>query len=423
MTGAAKRYVSGLPCETTDGIPLTGVPLTGTVSTVQGLHTLDPRQIGPYALRARLGAGGMGVVYLGSDGSQDVAVKVVAPHFAGDEEFRARFRREVTLARRVAGLCTARVLDADPDAPAPYLVTEYVAGPNLAAYVRDSGPLRGELLRALAVGLAEALVAIHAAGVVHRDLKPANVLLAAAGPRVLDFGIAHAVDSTSLTRTGVVVGSPGYMSPEQTAGTSVTPATDVFSWGATLAFAATGRHPFGGPTTDVVFFRIRNDPPDLAGADEDLLPLLTAAMHKEAAARPTAVAVLGELLGSGSEPVPEAVTAVVSRAWPHLGFPTAVGTVARPRPRRRPRCPRRTRPMRPMRPNRPNRPTPTRSRSRGRSPGPCPDPEQVREPGLGLTVGTRRGGCRGGCRDSGRPGPDRIRLCWCSRWWAWWWSC
>jgi hypothetical protein len=209
----------------------------------------DPSRIGRYRLTARLGAGGMGVVYLGAakDGSQ-AAIKVLRPELADDHEFRARFRREVAMLTRVHGLCTVRVIEADTESAKPFLATEYADGPSLAEHVGQCGPLEPRMLYGLATGLAEALVAIHAAGVIHRDLKPGNVLLTQAGPKVIDFGIAQAMDATAVTRTGMTVGSPGFMAPEQIMGRAGQP-TDVFSWGLTVAYAASGRPPFGtGPT-------------------------------------------------------------------------------------------------------------------------------------------------------------------------------
>lgn len=190
----------------------------------------DPSRIGQYRLTARLGAGGMGVVYLGAakDGSQ-VAVKVPRSELADDAEFRARFRREVAVLSRVRGICTVRVIDADTESARPFLATEYAEGSTLAEYVGSFGPLGTEMLFGLATGLAEALSAIHAAGVIHRDLKPANVILTQSGPKVIDFGIAQALDATVVTKTGMTVGSPGFMAPEQITGQAGQPA-DISVW-------------------------------------------------------------------------------------------------------------------------------------------------------------------------------------------------
>jgi len=194
------------------------------------LQQTDPAWVGRYRLVARLGAGGMGVVYLAEtrDG-QPVAVKVLRPELADNPEFRTRFGREVTALTRIQGMCTVRVIEADTEAPKPFLVTEYADGPSLSEYVDARGPLDPQMLYGLATGLAEALTAIHAAGIVHRDLKPSNVLLSQDGPKVIDFGIAQALDATSVTRTGIMVGSPGFMAPEQVTGRPGQPA-DVFAW-------------------------------------------------------------------------------------------------------------------------------------------------------------------------------------------------
>ncbi|WP_311445766.1 serine/threonine-protein kinase, partial [Frankia nepalensis] len=256
-----------------------------------------PVRLGPTTLTARIGGGGMGVVYYGLLGQTPVAVKVIRGELADAPEFRARFRREIELMRRVRGLCTARVYAADPDWYPPYLATEYLAGPTLADWILRNGPVTGPSLRTLAVGLAEALLAMHRAGVVHRDLKPGNVLLTQAGPKVVDFGIAHATDVTVLTRVGTPVGTPGYMSPEQLNGIDVvgTPA-DVFAWGCSVAYAATGRTPFGAGPTDAVLFRVRHDPPNLAGIPDDLAGLVDETLRKDPAARPDAATLLSRLL-------------------------------------------------------------------------------------------------------------------------------
>ncbi|MBD0746099.1 hypothetical protein BG418_31180 [Streptomyces sp. CBMA152] len=253
----------------------------------------DPSHIGPYRLLGRLGAGGMGRVYLArSAGGRTVAVKLVQEQYANEPEFRQRFAREVAAARRVGGEWTAHVLDADVSASVPWVATSYVAGPSLQTVVdRDFGPLPSASLLVLANRLALALAAIHSAGLVHRDLKPANILLAVDGPRVIDFGITRALTGTDgLTRTGIVIGSLGFMSPEQVRGERVSAASDVFCLGAVLAFAATGRAPFGGLSeghAGALLYRIAHGEPDLRGVPESLLPLVRACLHKDAARRPT----------------------------------------------------------------------------------------------------------------------------------------
>ncbi len=236
---------------------------------MQPLDVGEPTVVGPYRLLGRLGSGGMGRVYLGrSAGGRTVAVKIVHPHFALDEEFRARFRREVEAARRVGGDWTAPVLDADPDAPVPWVATAYAAGPSLTAAITGDGPLPLDSVRALGAGLAEALTAVHALNLVHRDVKPSNVLLTLDGPLLIDFGIARATDGTaSLTSTGVSVGSPGYMSPEQILGKPVTGAADVFSLGAVLAYAATGRSPFPGDSSAALLYKVVHEEPQLDGLE------------------------------------------------------------------------------------------------------------------------------------------------------------
>ncbi len=252
----------------------------------------DPTRIGGVRRTAWLGAGGMGVVYLGeAKGTGRVAIKVIRPEAGDEDEFRARFRREVALLARVQGLCTVRVVEADTESTSPFLVTEYADGPSLSEYVKRSGPLGSEMLAGLATGLAEALVAIHRAGVVHRDLKPGNVILTQAGPKVIDFGIAQALDGTVMTRTGMSMGSPGFMAPEQITG-APGQAADIFSWGLTVAYAASGRQPFGSGPAEVLPYRIVHGSPDIADVPDVLRPLVEAAVAKNPSARPTA----GDLL-------------------------------------------------------------------------------------------------------------------------------
>ena len=235
------------------------------------LDQSDPAEIAGYALRARLGSGGMGNVYLSfTRGGRPVALKVVRKEFADDPEFRRRFRQEVAAAQRVQGLYTAPVVDADPDAPVPWLATAYIAGPALNHAVAEYGPLPELSVLRLLGGVAEGLGAVHAAGLVHRDLKPANVLLAADGPRVIDFGIAHAADATALTGTGAVLGTPAFMAPEQVAGRPVSSATDVFALGHLVAYAATGHSAFGDGHFSSLVYRIVQEQPDLSGCPDGL---------------------------------------------------------------------------------------------------------------------------------------------------------
>ncbi|MER7814340.1 serine/threonine-protein kinase, partial [Streptomyces sp. NPDC096153] len=280
---------------------------------MQPLEAGEPRTIGTYRLLGRLGAGGMGRVYLArSEGGRTVAVKVVHPHFALDEQFRARFRREVEAARRVGGAWTAPVLDADPDAPVPWVATGFVAGPALGAAVAEHGPLPEHTVRTLGAGLAEALAAVHALGLVHRDVKPSNVLLTLDGPRLIDFGVARATDGTaSLTTTGVSVGSPGYMAPEQIVGSGeVTGAADVFSLGAVLAYAATGTAPFPGDSSAALLYKVVHEEPELGALTGELRELVAGCLAKDPAARPAPAALARRLaparararLGAGGLP-------------------------------------------------------------------------------------------------------------------------
>ncbi len=262
------------------------------------LRQTDPAQVGRYRLVARLGAGGMGVVYLGEDPTgQQVAVKVLRPELADNPEFRVRFGREVTMLTRVQGVCTVRVIEADTKAPEPFLVTEYADGPSLSEYIDARGPLDAGMLYGLATGLAEALTAIHAAGIVHRDLKPSNVLLTPGGPKVIDFGIAQALDTTSLTKTGITLGSAGFMAPEQIIGKAGT-AADIFTWAVTVAYAASGQSPFGTGTPDTILYRIMHTAPDITAVPPGLHPLVEAALAKEPRDRPTAPQLLSQLTQS-----------------------------------------------------------------------------------------------------------------------------
>jgi len=252
-------------------------------------------QVGRYRLTARLGAGGMGVVYLGTarDGTL-VAVKVLRPELTDDPEFRNRFGREVANLTRVKGVCTVRVIEADTDSIMPFMVTEYVSGPSLSEYVSKYGPPGPDMMYGLATGLAEALTAIHAAGVVHRDLKPSNVILGQDGPKVIDFGIAQALDATSVTRTGMMVGSAGFMAPEQVTGRAGQ-AADIFAWAVTLTYAASGQMPFGTGSSDAILYRILHIQPDTTAVPVLLRPLVEAALAKDPQRRPRADELLARL--------------------------------------------------------------------------------------------------------------------------------
>ncbi|MFD7325452.1 serine/threonine-protein kinase [Streptomyces sp. NPDC059875] len=277
---------------------------------MQPLDAGEPRTIGAYRLLGRLGSGGMGRVYLArNEGGRTVAVKVVHPHFALDEQFRARFRREVEAARLVGGQWTAPVLDADPEASVPWVATGYVAGPTLTRAVEATGPLPEHTVRTLGAGLAEALAGVHGLGLVHRDVKPSNVLATLEGPRLIDFGIARATDGTaSLTATGVSIGSPGYMAPEQILGHGATGASDVFSLGAVLVYAATGAPPFTGDTSATLLYKVVHERPELGGMSGELRELAAACLAKDPAARPAPTAVASALAPAGA-------AALVAGGW------------------------------------------------------------------------------------------------------------
>ncbi|MFI6517212.1 serine/threonine-protein kinase [Spirillospora sp. NPDC050679] len=255
--------------------------------------------VGPYRLVRVLGVGGMGTVHLAdAPGGGRVAVKVLRPEVTGSAESRERFRREVAAARQVQPFCTAPVLDADLDGDPPYVVTEYVPGPTLEDVIMARGPLRGGDLQGLAAGVATALTAIHSAGVVHRDLKPANILLSAFGPRVIDFGIARTLGVDSpLTRDNLTMGTPSFMAPEGLVGEPITVAADVFAWGCVVAYAGTGRLPFGGRNNREILYNTVHGQPQLEGLDPALSGLVTRALSKEPADRPSAVELLTELTG------------------------------------------------------------------------------------------------------------------------------
>ena len=264
---------------------------------VDQLTAHDPRRIGPFEVLGRLGAGGMGLVYLGrSSSGRRVAIKTVRGELAEDQLFRVRFAREISAARTVSGFYTAAVVDADADAPVPWLATAYIPAPSLEDLVAECGPLPPGASRWLIAGIAEALQSIHAAGLVHRDLKPSNVLVTEDGPRVIDFGIAAGVSHTRLTMTNVAVGTPAYMSPEQARDSrSVTGASDVFSLGSLLVFAATGHAPYHGVNPVETVFMLLREAPDLSGLPPELAPLVKACMRPAAERRPTPAQIQEEL--------------------------------------------------------------------------------------------------------------------------------
>ncbi|WP_232835461.1 serine/threonine-protein kinase [Actinocorallia populi] len=282
------------------------------------LTASDPRAVGEYTIVGRLGAGGMGAVYLGlAPERTPVAVKMIRDELGVDPGFRARFEREVASAKRVASFCTAAVLDHGLHEGHPYLVTEYIEGPTLLAQVLERGPLSAGTLQGFAVGVAMALNAIHGTGLVHRDLKPSNVILSVSGPRVIDFGIARAQDSTTgVTRTGQLIGTPGWIAPEQLLADRATTAVDIYTWGCLVAFAARGRHPFGAGEPIAMASRMLHGEPELDGVPEPLLDLVRAALNRDPLQRPTAQQLLMALTGDGSpQSLDDQATRVVEQNW------------------------------------------------------------------------------------------------------------
>ncbi|MBB5780158.1 serine/threonine-protein kinase [Nonomuraea jabiensis] len=337
------------------------------------LEPEDPPAIGPYELVSRLGSGGMGVVYLAkaADG-QRVALKAIRRDYTADPVYRARFHEEVSNARKVASFCTARVLDHGEDRGRLYLVTEYIDGISLEDHLIEHGALSPSVLHSAAVGVAAALTAIHAAGLVHRDLKPANVMLTLAGPRVIDFGLARSTHVSSRhTNAGMVMGTPGWIAPEQVFEGRTSPAGDVFAWGSLIAYAGLGGHPFGEGDAYVMAARARSAPPDLRGLPAPLDRLVAAAIHPDPARRPAARQLLLELVGAADEPAAQlAATKHLTNSWNPSDFPMM------------------PRPPRPMPPDRtgqmpgPGRP-PRRPESRAphaEPRGPQPPPAEPRGP-------------------------------------------
>ncbi len=281
--------------------------MTGERKPAAPLRPADPRRLGDYEIVGRLGEGGMGTVYLAHDpAGTPVALKVVRADLAPDEEFRRRFRSEVNRARQVPPFCTAEILGADPDHEPPYLVCEYVDGPSLAEVVSERGPLTASNLHGVAIGVATALTAIHGAGIIHRDLKPRNVLLAPGTPKVIDFGIARALEATTgHTRTDQMVGTVAYMAPERFGsepGTPLTPAADIFAWGTVVAYAGTGRTPFKADSAPATAARILTQPPDLTGLSGRLKELVELSLEKNPANRPTARELLDLLVTAPQRP-------------------------------------------------------------------------------------------------------------------------
>jgi serine/threonine protein kinase len=274
---------------------------------VAALEPDDPERVGPYKLLGRLGMGGMGAVYLaqGPDGGC-VALKILRAELSQEDAFLRRFHREVTAARRVAGFCTARVIDAHLEGPQPYLATEYIEGLRLDRLLARQGPLTSSNLHGLAVGVATALAAIHATNLVHRDLKASNVILTHFGPRIIDFGIARVLDARALTKGNMTLGTPGWMAPEQLAGRPPSPATDIFAWGALIASSSTGRHPFGVGTFEEVALRITSGLPDLEDLPGPIRRIVERALAKDPDERPTAQGLLAALLSAQSDEEPGA---------------------------------------------------------------------------------------------------------------------
>jgi serine/threonine protein kinase len=277
----------------------------------------------------------MGVVYLGIswDGAP-VAVKVLRPELAGDEEFRRRFGREVAALVQVKGVCTVRVIEADSQSARPFVVTEYAEGPSLSEYIDRSGPVAPDMLFGLATGLAEALTTIHAVGIMHRDLKPSNIILTDGGPKVIDFGIARRQDTTAVTRTGMMIGSIGFMAPEQISG-HPGPEADIFAWGVTVAYAAAARSPFGAGNTHSVLYRIMYGDADIASVPDSLLPLVEASLAKDPQNRPTARQLLDRLTSASSRAgkADDTTQVILARTWQsgsHASPPSAGRAAAAP---------------------------------------------------------------------------------------------
>jgi serine/threonine protein kinase len=308
-----------------------------TQSIVASLRRWDPERIGGYAIIGRLGAGAMGQVYLArSAAGRLVAIKTIRVDLAEEPGFRARFAREVAAARRVSGVFTAAVIEADPEADLPWVATAYVPAPSLSTLVRRCGPLPVPAVRWLAAGCAEALQSIHGVGLLHRDVKPSNVLAAPDGPRVIDFGVARAAERVQLTVTREAAGTPAYMAPEQARdATQASPASDVFSLGATLVFAATGHAPYHGDTVMDILVRLATEPPDLTGVPAELAGLVAACLERVPRERPTAAAIVDRLgsFAAGAGPahsyLPDSAMSLIAEYQrnPPLAGPEGAGDI------------------------------------------------------------------------------------------------
>jgi serine/threonine protein kinase len=302
---------------------------------VQPLRRWDPERIGPYSIIGKLGAGAMGQVFLArSTAGRLVAVKTIRVELAEEPGYRARFAREVAAASRVSGVFTAAVIQADADADLPWVATAYVPAPSLSALVRRCGPLPVPAVRWLAAGCAEALQSIHSVGLLHRDVKPSNVLVAPTGPQVIDFGVARVAERVQLTATRGSAGTPSYMAPEQARdATLVSSASDIFSLGATLVFAATGHPPYRGETAMDILVRLATEPPDLAGLPDELTGLISACLERVPRDRPTEAAILAELgsfalpAGPGHSYLPDSAMAVIAEYQRHPRFPAEAANV------------------------------------------------------------------------------------------------
>ncbi|MFH9119875.1 outer membrane protein assembly factor BamB family protein [Streptomyces globisporus] len=397
---------------------------------VEQLTQHDPRRIGPFEVLGRLGAGGMGLVYLARSASgRRVAIKTVRTELAEDQLFRVRFTREVEAARAVSGFYTAAVVDADPRAAVPWLATAYVPAPSLEEIVNECGPMPTQAVRWLAAGIAEALQSIHGAGLVHRDMKPSNVLVVEDGPRVIDFGIASGVSNTRLTMTNVAVGTPAYMSPEQARDSrSVTGASDIFSLGSTLVFAATGHAPFHGANPVETVFMLLREGPDLEGLPDDLRPLIESCMQMDATQRPSPADLQAQLAphlfasggddsGTASAWLPSRATAMIeARRGGGRTAPPAAPVSPPPPPRQPPRAPERDTAWRSGADLRSPSPLASPSPMSGgpapsEGPSAAPDSGPVRLPGAKVPIGPgpRAGDGRGAAAAHPAPATGWVR--------------